>query len=904
MEFLQKIYKPSIIALTETWLTNDTPDSFLSLPTYNIYRQDRASRGGGVLIAISDKMISHKINTLETDLEILVTDLYSPSKWKLRVICCYLPPNSNKEYHARFFDTLSYVIKTDFDFLLIGDFNFPSVDWSNFMIPDTGDYKYLYKFVMQNQPLHQLINFPTREDSMLDLLFTNNESFLQISDPLPSLKNSDHAIIHAVMLLETPFTQKLVKNFRKTDYSSFSRELVTLNSIIFDNYSADQLWNLFFTMIQNLISRFVPCTYISSRNLQPWITPYLKQLHNKVKRYTRKVRQSSNSHFNMKLKTAKLNFTHELRNVKSTYEKRLLSNKNPKIFFSYVSRKLGLKCKQFPLICDASGNSLSDYESATSLNCFFSSCFNPDTTLSISPSSSSQETSIPLRFTAADYTKAILSLNPNAAPGPDDIPMFFWIRMENYTSSFLIKLFKVFLNNAYVPPIWKLAKIFPLYKSNGKIHDVKSYRPISLTCSLSKIFEKMLLAKINNHISTSDLLLPNQHGYRRNHSTLTNLLETYHHIANCVDESLSIDLIFLDFQKAFDKVPHTLLIRRLLEDKFSSCIVNWIAEFLKCRFQYVVLNGIASDNVLVKSGVPQGIILAPTLFLLYINDLFKLPVSATLSAYADDVKLYGIVSATESLSKDISAVMSWCSANSMTLNVEKCGVIHFGKNNTHHNYVLSNSILPPVDHYKDLGILIDSRLSFKYHTAFLRKKSFHLCKIVLKSFSTRNFQLMSRVFKTYIIPKLVYGAPFYSPHSIESINQLEKIQRKFTKSVFFAKFHGDYASRLALLDLEPVELLFIKSGLLYIYKVLHSGSQYRSILPPLISSRTRNSSLKFTVPLCKSEFRRSPFPINVISIWNSLPLSLLSCTSLSSFRQGLNSFDFLPYLKGRTSKTL
>ena len=161
---------------------------------------------------------------------------------------------------------------------------------------------------------------------------------------------------------------------------------------------------------------------------------------------------------------------------------------------------------------------------------------------------------------------------------------------------------------------------------------------------------------------------------------------------------------------------------------------------------------------------------------------------------------------------------------------------------------------------------------------------------------------MSRVFKTYY-SQISIRCPFLFSPFYRIDQSVRKIQRKFTKSVFFTKFRGDYASCLPLLDLDPTELLFIKSGLLYIYKFLHPDSQQPSILPPLISSSTRNSSLKFIAPLCKSEFRSSLLPSKFIVIWNSLPF-LFTCTSLTSFRQGRDSFYFLPYLNGRISKTL
>ena len=360
---------------------------------------------------------------------------------------------------------------------------------------------------------------------------------------------------------------------------------------------------------------------------------------------------------------------------------------------------------------------------------------------------------------------------------------------------------------------------------------------------------------------------------------------------------------YLDFQKAFDKLPHSFLINKLHFYKFHCNIINWIAEFLSNRSQFVVVNGFSSEILPVSSGVPQGTIQAPTLFVLFLNDMFTLPISAELSAYADDVKLYGIVNASDNLAADLARVLSWCDSNSMYVNVSKCGVIHFGRNNPVNKYSIANSQIPSSDRYKDLGIIVDSQLSFKYHTAELVKKSFLMSKCILRSFSKRDPQLLSKLFKTYVLSKILYGAPFF-PHTVDSLNRLENIQRKFAKFALLSVDRLDYPTRLALLALQPLELVFLKTGLLHIYKCLHAKTRNISSLPPLISSRTRNSSLKFLPSLCKSVLCHSQFPWNVFSIWNSLPSSVLSAISLSSFRHGLDSCDLSSHLKGRRSKTL
>ena len=277
----------------------------------------------------------------------------------------------------------------------------------------------------------------------------------------------------------------------------------------------------------------------------------------------------------------------------------------------------------------------------------------------------------------------------------------------------------------------------PLFKNAGKPHQISSYRPISLCCSLSKIFEKLLLFQIEDHSRSMNLLSAHQHGFRKSYSTVTNLLSTYDFVGKHLDNHDSVDVIYLDFRKAFDKLSHKLLITKLSNMKFSNTILNWLSNFLSDRTQAVVINGSISNPIRVASGVPQGSLLGPILFLLYLNDIFELKLNANLIAFADDTKIYDVVSQLKNLSSDLLMIEEWCIRNEMELNVEKCAVIHFDPHNPISSYYLNDVLIPVVDHYKDLGIIIDSHLSFSTHVSFLVKKCIALIRVISKSFACK-----------------------------------------------------------------------------------------------------------------------------------------------------------------------
>ena len=192
-------------------------------------------------------------------------------------------------------------------------------------------------------------------------------------------------------------------------------------------------------------------------------------------------------------------------------------------------------------------------------------------------------------------------------------------------------------------------------------------------------------------------------------------------------------------------------------------------------------------------------------------------------------------------------------------------------------------------------------MTFSFHINHLVKQCFVLCHLILKSFYTKNPLLSASVYKSYVLPSITYGVPFFYPHSVETINQLEKIQRKFTK-ILLIKRNLDYISRLAILDLQLIELLFIKLGLKLIYKSLHSSSPITRLLPPLLSSSTRNSQIRFQVTTCKTNLRKNLFPTNLIIIWNSMPNNVLTSSSLQHFSKCIDHLDLSRFLKGRASK--
>ena len=325
------------------------------------------------------------------------------------------------------------------------------------------------------------------------------------------------------------------------------------------------------------------------------------------------------------------------------------------------------------------------------------------------------------------------------------------------------------------------------------------------------------------------LLSHNQHGFRANKSTISNLMTTYDYVTKQVDSNASVDVILLDLAKAFDSVNHTLLIKKLLELKMPNYLIKWINTFLSNRRQFVCVNRFKSKVLTVNSGVPQGTLLGPILFSLFINDIFSLPIHNELIAFADDTKLFGQVSVNCSLQKDLDLVRNWFMVNDLRLNSDKCKILHFGHENHNHSYNLNNEYLTTSKVEKDLGILIDTEFAFSEHINYVVKKAFLVSRFFIKSFSFQNIHQYSRLFTLYISPILDYGYPLWFPKFVYQVDYLESVLKKFTKVVCRKLcITATYPERLKLFKLDSLEIR-LKLDVIFAFKLKH-GWQSLSLI--------------------------------------------------------------------------
>ena len=360
----------------------------------------------------------------------------------------------------------------------------------------------------------------------------------------------------------------------------------------------------------------------------------------------------------------------------------------------------------------------------------------------------------------------------------------------------------------------------------------------------------------------------------------------------------SVDLIYTDFQKAFDKVPHRRLVTKLRGYGFKNNMCEWITDFLTDRKHQVCINGTLSEPAEVTSGIPQGSVLGPVLFVIFINDLPD-TVNSNVLLFADDTKIFSkIVNPTDNdtLQQDIHQLHNWSSTWQLPFHPGKCKVLHLGgQNKDEHVYHMDNVPLERSDVEKDLGVLIDNKLSFSPHIDHAIKKANSVMGIIRRSFKHLDKYTFTKLYKSLVRPHLEYAVQVWHPHLKKDIKRVEAVQRRATKQVNDIK-EKEYKDRLVELKLPTLLYRRIRGDMIETFKILNDkyDSDISSILPLSKDSNvrhsTRGNNMKLHKRPCRLDIRKFNFTSRVVDCWNSLPQQVISASSVIAFENRLDKY--------------
>ena len=402
--------------------------------------------------------------------------------------------------------------------------------------------------------------------------------------------------------------------------------------------------------------------------------------------------------------------------------------------------------------------------------------------------------------------------------------------------------------------------------------------------------EKLIREKAITHLEDNELISKKQHGFVHGRSCVTQLLNVMDVWTEIIDAGGSVDIIYMDFMKAFDSVPHRRLLAKLSAYGIQGKVFDWVQAFLTNRQQRVLVNGAESEPAPVTSGIPQGSVIGPMLFVIYINDLPNICTNEV-ELFADDTKLYtrsDIPGATTTLQDDLDKLQKWSQDWLLRFHPQKCSVLKLGSKKSEAEYTMHDgtqgTILEEHEHEKDLGVIIDNKLCFKEHVAKSTAKANKVVGIIRRTFDFLSNDLFVQLYKSLVRPILEYGHSVWLPHHKTLCSDIEDVQRRATKMLATIR-DKPYPERLEILKLPTLEHRRNRGDMIDLYKYIHGI--YKADRPnfEIISDRTtRGNSLRIKKQYCRLEVRSGTFSQRVINMWNDLPESVVKAPSMTKSR--------------------
>ena len=668
--------------------------------------------------------------------------------------------------------------------------------------------------------------------------------------------------------------------------------------------NTEGLWKTFKEGLLLGIKTFIPHKTTKSRESCPWIDADLKRLLRRRDRAyssskkTGKIKDESRFQSLKKLSQLKLRraYWKYIEGIVTPKEDDRSPFDSLKRFWTYIKHKKTNFNGIAPLKKD--GKLTTDPKSkAEILNAQFQSVFTRETEPSLTPPCHQSPTMPDICITTKGVLKLLKNLQPNKAPGPDNIGPRVLKVLADTIADPLTRIFNKSLQEGCVPQDWKHAKVAPIFKK-GQKYDPANYRPISLTCVLSKLMEHIICSNLMSHAKAHDLLYKLQHGFRERRSCETQLIEFVHDVASNMQGGLQTDVCVLDFSKAFDKVGHCRLLRKLEWYGVNSQTNTWIKSFLGDRTQSVVVEGAESDRVPVLSGVPQGSVLGPCLFLFYINYIAQ-DLTSTTRLFADDTMIYMTISNNtdaEKLQEDLRKLEKWEETWMMEFHPMKCEIISITRKKSPLSfpYTLHGHELKHVQALKYLGVNISHDLRWDTHINSIIGKANKTLGFIRRNLNIGNIKTKQQAYFSLVRPILEYSSNVWNPYTATLTNRIEAVQRRAARFVLQryrrTSSVGDMLQELNWQSLEERRRL---TSLTMFHKIHHglvAIDMPASLTRKTQCKTTRNeNSQAYFVPGSSREYHRMSFFPRTARDWNTIPDAAVTMESPESFRNSLLS---------------
>ena len=784
-----------IVAVSETHCDSTIPDTDLYIDNFTVIRKDRSRHGGGVALYIRNSINFSQINYNVNEIEVIWIKVKQKRVDPLILGVIYRPPNSSNDYFETLTDMLHCISENEGEIIMVGDFNCD-------LLPDNlNSQSRSLLSVMDTNLLHQLIDVPTRvspnSKSLIDHVYSSNPEEHQMTGVFET-HISDHYLTFTVFgttKVETKHFDNVIeyrcyRNFSQENFTNMLQNSPFLD--IVDDSDVNNALNRWYDLYMAAVNKHAPLKKKRLRSkLCPWVTGDLIDTMKKRDWYykmTKKVNDPQNSHFWYMYKSLRNEISVKIKEAKNYYINALLNENGGTPNAMWKTLKLISQSKKDSQIkLELNGEEVSDaQEIAQKFNDYFvnsvDTLFNPtnfdycENNCDIDQPNNREAVSyVPpdISFDLPVITDEFVINEINRIPikkatGPDDVSIKLLKHACNAPNVIksLTHILNLSLDQGEFLEDWKTARVQPIHKAGSKL-SVENYRPVSLLSIPSKLLEKAVSISFQDYLIENNVLSERQFGFRPNHSCETASICMVDQWSQNVDHGYVNGVAFIDMRKAFDAVNHTILLLKL---KFVGCTnrsLRWFTSYLTGRSQFVSIKGKKSSTRAVHYGVPQGSVLAPLLFSLFINDLPQSIHNGEMFLFADDATLSvrgrSMPEIQSKLNLALEEVYTWTQKNKLLLNTNKTKVMVIGSrqkfqtlNDRRLHVQIKSTPIERVSQYKCLGIIIDDNLHFTKHiekVALQIKQKLGTLRRLKGRFNTHYLSLL---YWGFILPHAMY----------------------------------------------------------------------------------------------------------------------------------------------------
>lgn len=900
-----------IIGISETWLSPTTETDDLMFKSFSSpERKDRVGDNhGGLLLYIKESI--HYMR--RPDLELIgIECIWVEVKIKSKDILFglfYRPPNSTRIQDTLIEDSIGLAFDGGIEnVIIVGDLN---------LNPSYKNLERKLHSLCEQFSLSQCIEEPThfteRSSSMIDIILVNNQNLLTecgVGDPFLEQNIRYHCPIYGIFncnkVKNKPFRRQ-IWNFNSGDYEQLRHLISSTDWESLFNEDVD-------LHAQNITDRILKlskrCIYNRNINIKPnepkWLTSNIKCQIRKRKRAYRKAKRTNSPIHWEKFRQLRNNTINLIRIAKSNHTKQLAQqlgsgNLKPSNWWKTIKDFISPQTQTtIPSLQSDNGLVDEEVDKANLLNNFF--CIQThldDSNVDIPVLHNLSDNYLSnINIAAIEVEEILSSLPLGKAVGPDGVNNRILRELSSELSSPLSALFNHSLQSGKMPTSWKEANVCPIFKSGD--HSLTSnYRPISLLNTVNKVFEKVIFKHLYNFFRENNTISSYQSGFMPGDSTSNQLAFLYHTFCEAIDSGLEVRTIFCDISKAFDRVWHKGLIVKLKASGITGTLLDWCESYLSNRRQRVILPGTHSSWNILKAGVPQGSILGPLLFLIYINDIVT-DIGSQIRLFADDTSLYLVVdnpmSTADTLNRDLQRITDWAKTWLVKFNPTKTeSMVLSRKSNkpVHPPICMLNQDIPNVEFHKHLGVYLTNDLSWRKHIEYVTAKAWKRINIMKKLKFTLDRASLETVYFSFIRPILEYSDVLLSNCSNMDAYELEKVQYEAARIVTGATKLVSIEKLLKEVGWETLEKRRYNHRLILFYKMINNlvPSYLSELVPTTVGDTTRyslrNAGDIQTFNTRTNHFQKSFLP-QAIMDWNNLPQTTKDAPSLSIFKKMLH----------------